>query len=80
VPKVEVQSLARMTVGKMRLSSKTEERRWIERHAARLRLQMKNAKEAGMPVYPFADMLVLPQTIMEKYGSEIKTKPGKYHS
>ena len=78
VPKMEVQCACTYDDWHYEVvPRKTEERRWIERHAARLRMQMKNAKEAGMPVYPFTDMLVLPQTIMEKYGSEIKNEDGQ---
>ncbi len=51
---------------------KTEEREWIERHAASVRLQMTNAKAAEMPLYPFTDVLVVPASIMKKYGDEMK--------
>lgn len=54
------------------IPEKSEEKLWIERHAAGVRRLIDNAKEIGMPLYPFTDILVLPQSIMDKYGEELK--------
>jgi len=50
----------------------TPEKLWIERHAAGISILIDNAKRAKMPLYPFTDMLVVPKSVMEKYGSEMK--------
>lgn len=50
----------------------SSERLWIERKAADIRIQLNNAKRAGMPIYPFTDVLVVPKSVMEKYGDEMK--------
>lgn len=51
---------------------RTEERLWIDRKAADIRIQLDKAREAGMPIYPFTDVLVVPKSVMEKYGYEMK--------
>jgi len=56
---------------------RTEERFWIERHAADVRIQLKKAKDANIEVYPFTDILVIPKTIMDKYGGEMKNEKGQ---
>jgi len=58
------------------IAEKTEEKLWIERHAASIRVQINSAVTAGMPVYPFTDILVLPKSVMDKYGEAI-SKDGK---
>ncbi|MFI3305157.1 MAG: hypothetical protein R3Y68_01430 [Rikenellaceae bacterium] len=47
------------------------EREWILAKQAEIRKELKEAKEAGLKVYPFVDMLVMPTIIMEKYESEV---------
>lgn len=49
----------------------TPERMWIERKAHDLRVQLDNATRAGVPMYPFTDMLVVPASVMKKYGEEM---------
>lgn len=49
----------------------SEEKMWILRHAASVRTKLGLAEKAGIPVYPFIDMLVLPISILEKYKSEL---------
>lgn len=56
---------------------RTEERFWIERHAASIRTFLRRIKDAGLEVSPFIDMLVLPQSVMEKFGDEIKNEKGQ---
>ena len=49
-----------------------EERMWIERKAHSIRLDVEYARRHGMPLYPFTDVLVVPQSLWEKYGEEMK--------
>jgi len=49
-----------------------EERMWIERNAHSIRLDVEYARRHGMPLYPFTDVLVVPQSLWEKYGEEMK--------
>ena len=49
----------------------SEERKWILEKQAFVNKQMEQAVEAGMPVYPFTDMFVIPTVLMNKYRSEI---------
>lgn len=53
------------------IREKSDERLWIERHAAEMEVLISNAEKAGMPLYPFTDVLVIPQSIMDKYGDEM---------
>ncbi len=55
----------------------TEERMWIERKAMDIRIQLRRAKDAGLEVYPFTDVLVLPKSIFEKYESEMRDESGR---
>ncbi len=55
----------------------TDEREWIERHAASLKVQMKQINDAGLQNIPFTDMLVLPQSLYKKYEKEITNEFGK---
>lgn len=50
----------------------SSERLRIERKAADIRIQLDNANRANMPIYPFTDVLVVPKSVMEKYGDEMK--------
>jgi len=49
-----------------------EERMWIERHAHSVRLEIENARNQGMSLYPFTDVLVVPNSLWEKLGTEMK--------
>ncbi|MBN2762483.1 MAG: hypothetical protein JXR41_05300 [Bacteroidales bacterium] len=42
-----------------------------EAYALKLDSMFQRAKEAGMPVYPFTDLLVIPKSIKQKYGKEM---------
>ncbi len=53
------------------------EREWIERHAAAVKIQMKQINDAGLQNIPFVDMLVLPQSLMAKYEKEMVDEYGK---
>ncbi|MFI3319905.1 MAG: hypothetical protein SNH01_02815 [Rikenellaceae bacterium] len=53
------------------------EREWIERHAAALKIQMKQINDAGLQNIPFTDMLVLPQSLYKKYEKEMVNEFGK---
>ncbi len=55
----------------------TEERMWIERKAMDIRVQFRRAKDAGLEVYPFTDVLVLPKSIFEKYEDEMRDESGR---
>lgn len=46
-------------------------RKKTELYALKLDSIFRKAKEAGMPVYPFTDLLVIPKSIKEKYGKEM---------
>ncbi len=53
------------------------EREWIERHAAALKVQMKQINDAGLKNIPFTDMLVLPQSLLKKYEKEMVNEYGQ---
>ncbi len=53
-----------------------DEREWIERHAAALKIQMKQIKDAGLQNIPFTDMLVVPQSLLKKYKKEMVDEYG----
>ena len=73
VPKIEVQcGLTYDAWEDNVVPEKSEEKLWIERHAAEIGLLINNAEKANMPLYPFTDVLVLPISIMDKYGEEMK--------
>lgn len=55
------------------LPQQSEERIWIERKAAEFRKYLAQAKRAGIAVYPHIDMLVVPKSVMAKYGDEMKS-------
>jgi hypothetical protein len=46
-------------------------REQTEAYALKLDSMFLRAKEAGMPIYPFTDLLVVPKAIQEKYGKEM---------
>ena len=47
---------------------------WIERHAQSVLLDLEYARQHGMPLYPFADVLVVPESPWKKYGKEMKVR------
>lgn len=49
----------------------SKEREWILAKQADVKKKLKAAKAAGIAVYPFTDMLVLPTVMLEKYAAEI---------
>ena len=73
VPKMEVQcGLTYDTWEDNIVPEKSEERLWIERHAAEVRMLINNAEKANMPLYTFTELLVHPISIMEKNVEEMK--------
>lgn len=77
VPKIYVQcALTYDDLEDNIIPEKTDEKLWIERHSANVRLLINNAQKSNMPLYPFTDVLVLPKSIMDKYGEEMK-KDGR---
>lgn len=78
VPKMEIQcGLTYDAWQENIIPLRSEERFWIERHAADVRVQLKKAKDANIEVYPFTDILVIPKIIMNKYGKEMKDEKGQ---
>lgn len=49
----------------------SKERQETEAYAEKLDQQIRQAKEAGMPVYPFTDLLIVPKSLQSKYGKEL---------
>lgn len=73
VPKFEIQCAVTYDDYENNLvPNNTAEKHWIERKAADIRIQINNAKRAKMPIYPFTDVLVVPKSVMKKYGDEMK--------
>lgn len=54
------------------LAEPSEERMWIERNAHSVRLDLEYARRLEMPLYPFTDVLVVPKSLWDKYGEEMK--------
>ena len=50
------------------------EREWMLRQAAEFRKTLAIAKKAGCPLYPWIDVLVVPKSVMAKYGAEMKVE------
>jgi hypothetical protein len=50
----------------------SEARRWSEAHAGFIDDCIADAKAAGLPLYPFTDVLLILKTLMEKHGDEMK--------
>ena len=48
------------------------ERVWSEKQAAFNDEQLREAQASQMPLYPFTDMLVVPKSLMDKYGDQMK--------
>ncbi|GIZ09637.1 hypothetical protein [Flavobacterium sp. UMI-01] len=73
VPKFEIQCAVTYDDYENNLvPDRTAEKLWIERKSADVRIQLDKAVKAGMPFYPFMDVLVVPQSVMKKYGEEMK--------
>jgi hypothetical protein len=49
----------------------SEERKWIEDNAAEITKKIKEAKAAGVKLYPFTDFLVVPKSVWQKYGKQM---------
>ena len=78
IPKLEIQCGITYDSWKMGLIPfRSEERFWIDRHAADVHMQLRRAKSAGLEVCPFTDILVVPKIMMDKYGDEMKDKEGR---
>lgn len=54
------------------IAEPSEERMWIERNAHSIRLDIEYARRLEMPLYPFTDVLVVPKSLWERYGEEMK--------
>lgn len=75
VPKIYVQcGITYDSLADNLVKIRSDERLWINHHAAFVNLQINNAQRAGMPLYPFTDFLVMPKSVMERYGDEMKIK------
>ncbi|WPR71110.1 hypothetical protein SLW70_14375 [Flavobacterium sp. NG2] len=73
VPKFEIQCAVTYDDYENNLvPDRTAEKLWIERKSADVRIQLDKAVKAGMPFYPFMDVLVVPQSVMKKFGEEMK--------
>ena len=73
VPKMEIQ--CGLTYDRWKnnvIPEKSDEKLWIERHASRAKILIDIAEKSSLPLYPFTDVLVVPKTIMDKYGQEMK--------
>lgn len=51
-------------------------RHWIQRYAKNLDHAIRMHKAAGLPLYPFTDILVVPKELMDKYGDQMKDADG----
>lgn len=56
------------------IPKKSEERKWIETHAAETDKKLDACEKAGIDVYPFTDFLVLPKSVWMKYGDSLRLK------
>jgi len=54
----------------------SKEREWILKKQKWVRNKLAEAEKAGMPVYAFTDVLVLPSVILNKYKDEIVRENG----
>ncbi|MEO5715303.1 MAG: hypothetical protein ABIT37_17630, partial [Luteolibacter sp.] len=52
-------------------------REQTEAYAKVIDEDLSKAKAAGIPMYPFTDLLVVPQTLQEKYGKEMAAENDK---
>ena len=51
---------------------------WIQRYAHNLDHMIEEHKQAGMPLYPFTDLLVVPRELAAKYGSGMRDAQGRF--
>ena len=50
---------------------------WIQRCANNLDHIVQEHEEAGLAMYPFTDVLVVPKEVMDKYGNQMKDDNGE---
>ena len=55
----------------------SEERKWVLKTAENIRQRIKTAHQAGIKVYYFTDIIVLPKKLVELYRSEICDDKGR---
>lgn len=55
----------------------SEERKWVENAAKKVRANIEAAHRAGLKVYYFTDIIVLPKKLVEIYRHEILDENGK---
>ena len=55
----------------------SQERAWVKTRAAEIEARYNAAKAAGLKVYCLTDMVVLPKTLIKKYGDQICNDSGK---
>lgn len=55
----------------------SQERAWVDNASKKIRADIAAAKKAGLKVYYFTDILVLPKKLVEKYKSEICDSLGR---
>jgi hypothetical protein len=51
---------------------------WIQRYAHNLDHLIEEHKQAGIPLYPFTDVLVVPHELAVKYGKDMKDAQGRF--
>ena len=49
----------------------SKEREWILNKQADIKQKLQETKKAGMKIYPFTDVMVVPTIVLEKYANEI---------
>lgn len=49
---------------------------WIQRYAHNIDHLIEEHTQAGLPLYPFTDLLVLPRELMDAFGSEMRDAEG----
>ena len=59
------------------VSRHSTERAWIEHHAFECRKYFDKARKVDLSEYPWIDVLVVPKSLMAKYGDEMKGTDGK---
>ena len=55
----------------------SDERAWVTKAAERVRQNIKAAHQAGIKIYYFTDIIVLPKKLVELYRNEICDKDGQ---
>jgi len=78
VPKIEMQcGLTYDDFDENVVPLHSDARHWIDRKAADCRIQIKRAKDAGLEICPFTDILVVPKYLMDKYGAQMRDSSGR---